>query len=152
MPDVRLSGGGSWGGSVAVYEADGIDFYVRSPSSEGNSDGSIDYFGHISEQSTIQLTEATNESLIGSAREAFQAARSAYPGEEPAAALMISCASRMKALGTRVEQEYALAEEFLGTKLPNMGFYAYGEIGPFTNKTTPHFHNETFTALLIGTR
>ena len=151
VPNVRLAGGGAWGGSIAVYEADGTNFYVRSPSSEGNPDGSIDYFGHISEQSTIQLTEATNESLLGSAREAFQAARLAYPGEAPAAALMISCASRMKALGTCVEQEYALAAEFLGTELPNMGFYAFGEISPFTNKTTPHFHNETFTALLIGT-
>lgn len=58
----------------------------------------------------------------------------------------------MKALGTRVKEEHQLAEQFLGSELPNMGFYAYGEISPFTGQTTTRFHNETFTALLLGTQ
>ncbi|PZO61266.1 MAG: hypothetical protein DCF15_00355 [Phormidesmis priestleyi] len=152
VSDVWLSGGGSWCGAIAVYEHNETDFYLRSPSSNRNSDGGITYFGHVAEQSTIQLTEADNESLLSATKEAFQKAQSAYPGTCPSAALMISCASRMKALGTRVKEEYQLVEQFLGPELPNMGFYAYGEISPFTGQTTTHFHNETFTALLLGTQ
>ncbi len=152
IPDLRLSGGGAWNGAIAVYEPNETDFYLRSPNSNGNPDGSITYFGHVAEQSTIQLTEADNDSLLSATKEAFQKAQAAYPGTFPSAALMISCASRMKALGTRVKEEYELVDQFLDPKLPNMGFYAYGEISPFAGQTTTHFHNETFTALLLGTQ
>lgn len=150
--DVKIAGGGAWGGAIAVYEPDETDFYVRSPNGDGHVNGSIDYFGHVTEQSTVQLTEADSESLLTAAKDAFQKAQAAYPGEKPEAALMVSCASRLKSLGTRVGEEYRLAEDCLGQALPSMGFYAYGEISPFTGKTDAHFHNETFTALLIGTR
>ncbi len=150
--DVAVVRSGSWGSAIAVYEPEETDFYVRSPNLDGNPDGSIAFFGHVAEQAIVQLTESDSESLLSSAQEAFQKAQAAYPGTEPAAALMVSCASRMKALGTRVGEEYKLTEDFLGKQLPSIGFYAYGEISPFTGKTDAHFHNETFTALLIGTR
>lgn len=152
VSNVRLSGGCSWSGTIAVYEPKETDFYLRSPNSNGNFDGSITYFGHVPEQSTIQFTAADNDSLLSATKEAFQKAQAAYPGTFPSAALMISCASRMKALGTRIKEEYQLVEQFLGPELPSMGFYSYGEISPFSGQTTTRFHNETFTALLLGTQ
>lgn len=151
--DVSLTlGGAYWGSAIAVYESNNQDFYIRTPHGPGTVEGSIDYFGYVPEQATVQLTECDSNSLLLAAKEAFQKARTAYPGTEPEAALIISCASRMKALGTRVKEEYELAESFLGATLPNMGFYSYGEVSPFTGQTKAHFHNETFIAVLLGTR
>ena len=151
IEEVKLAGGGGWAGAVAVYEQDSTKFYLRAPNGNAHADGSVTFFGHITEHSTIQLVETDNNSLLASAKEAFQVALSAYSGEAPAAALLVSCASRLKALGTRVDQEYALTQECLSHPLPMIGFYSFGEISPFTEQTLPHFHNETFVALLLGT-
>lgn len=166
IEDAKIASGGNWSGSLAVYppvERDkqyengrdiesSTNFYVRSPNGNDFPDGSIRFYGHIPEQSDIQLVETDTSSLLSAAKEAFQSALSAYPGESPSAALVISCASRLKTLGTRANQEYALTEECFENDLPVMGFYALGEISPFTNQTEAHFHNETFTTLLLGTQ
>ncbi|MFK8182916.1 MAG: FIST signal transduction protein [Phormidesmis sp.] len=142
--------GGGWIGALAVYEPNSTDFYVRAPNGNGHPDGSVSYFGQIAEQSTVQLVESDNNSLLASAKEAFQTALATYPGKSPTAALIVSCASRLKTLGTRTEAEYALAEECLVRETPIMGFHSFGEISPFAAQTTAHFHNETFTALILG--
>lgn len=142
--------GGGWVGALAVYEPNSTDFYVRAPNGNSHPDGSVSYFGQIAEQSTIQLVESDNNSLLASAKEAFQTALATYPGQSPTAALIVSCASRLKNLGTRVDAEYALAEECLANGTPIMGFHSFGEISPFAAQTAAHFHNETFTALILG--
>jgi len=149
--DVKLNGGGGWAGALAVYEADSADFYVRAPNGAGEAQGSISYFGNIAENSVVQIAETDNNNLLAAAKEAFQSALKTYPGDAPTASLIISCASRLKALGTQVNQEYALAAESLSEATPTMGFHAFGEISPFAEKTKAHFHNETFTAVLLGT-
>lgn len=151
VSEVQLAGGGGWSGSLGVREVDSDRFYVRSPNGEGHTDGSISYFGNIPNHSVVQLVETDNNSLLASVKEATQTALDAYPGESPSTALVISCASRLKALGTRTEQEHALTAECLGHEVPILGFHSYGEIGPFAQQTTAHFHNETFVALLLGT-
>jgi hypothetical protein len=142
--------GGTWGGAVAVFEAGETDFYVRSPNHQDKITGSIDYFGNIPEQSTIQLTETNTDDLLAAAENALTQARLAYRGSEPSAALIVSCSSRMKQLGTRAGEEHAILNRVLGG-LPNIGFHAYGEICPLAMNGKSYFHNETFTAVLIGT-
>ncbi|MEL6159864.1 MAG: FIST N-terminal domain-containing protein [Cyanobacteria bacterium J06627_32] len=150
--EVKIAGSGSaLIGAIAVYEPQADNFYVRAPNGQTGNDGSVNYFGHVPEQATIQVTDMTHESLLKSAEDAFSKAKAAYPGSAPSAALMVSCVSRMKNLGTKVAEEYELAEAIIGKHLPSMGFYAYGEMSPFTGQNTSHFHNETFTALLLGT-
>jgi len=149
--EVRLYSGTTFSGPLAVYEPGAHNFYVRTPTGESNGDGSVDYFGSIPEGSTLQITDSDCESLIQSAQDAFSKAKFAYPGTTPSAVIMNSCVSRMKNLGTQVDQEHQVIADIAGKDLPNMGFYAYGEISPFTRSEGSHFHNETFTALLIGT-
>lgn len=144
--------GGAWASAMAIYEPGAKDFYIRAPHRNGTVDGSIDYFGGVPENATIQLTECDRESLLTAAKESFHKAKAAYPGTEPQAALMISCGSRMKLLGTRVQEEAELAAACLGNTLPSIGFYSYGELSPFAGQTNTHFHNETLTTILIGTR
>ena len=64
---------------------------------------------------------------------------------------MTSCVSRIKNLGTQVSKEHQVVTDLTGQDLPNIGFYSYGEISPFTGSEVAYFHNETFTALLLGT-
>ncbi|MDB9528060.1 FIST N-terminal domain-containing protein [Oscillatoria sp. CS-180] len=142
--------GGSWGGAVAVFETDEDGFYVRSPSHQDEISGSIDYFGNIPEQSKIQFTETNTEDLLSAAEEALRRALDSYGGTSPSAALIVSCSSRMKLLGTRACEEHQIAQTILGN-LPNIGFHAYGEICPLSKQGKAFFHNETFTAVLIGT-
>lgn len=144
-------GGSSAAMALAVFEDQNQNFYVRSKSGAGETTGSLTFFGHVPEQSTVQFTDCDDDSILQAAKEAFEKANTAYSGSKPNTALMVSCASRMKKLGTRVKKEYSLAQNFLGTAIPSMGFYSFGEISPFSQQTKAHFHNETFTALLLGT-
>jgi len=142
--------GGSWGGAVAVFEPGEEAFYVRSPNSQDTVSGSIEYFGNIPEHSTIQFTETNTEDLLSAAREALEKAQADYNGNRPSAALIVSCSSRMKLLGTRACEEHSIAQQVL-KDLPNIGFHAYGEICQLTHQGKSYFHNETFTAILMGT-
>lgn len=144
-------GGSSASMALAVFEDQNHNFYVRSKSGEGDTTGSLTFFGHVPEQATVQFTDCDDDSILQAAKEAFEKANTTYSGSQPNTALMVSCASRMKKLGTRVEKEYSLAKNFLGAEMPSMGFYSFGEISPFSQQTKAHFHNETFTALLLGT-
>lgn len=150
--EVKIDGGTSFSRSIAVFEPEEHDFYVRSPHGETEDRSGINYFGSVPEHSVIQLTDADCESLVDSAQQAFSKAKETYPGVEPEAVLLVSCVSRMKNLGTQVHREYSVVEESIGSHIPNVGFYSYGEISPFTAQNNALFHNETFTALLLGTR
>ena len=141
--------GGSWGGAVAVFEAGEDNFYVRSPNNQDEATGSIDYFGSIPEQAQIQFTETNTEDLLTAAEKALSKAQATYSGTAPDAAFIVSCSSRMKSLGTRTHEEYEIAQKVLGD-LPNIGFHAYGEICPLMTTGKSYFHNETFTAVLLG--
>ncbi len=142
--------GGAWGGSLAVFEPGEDNFYVRGPNSQDEASGSMDYFGQIPEQAQIQLTESNTEDLLEAASQALKKAQASYQGNQPSAALIVSCAARMKSLGTRTREEHAIAQSVLG-KLPNLGFHAYGEICPLNSTGRSFFHNETFTTVLLGT-
>ena len=150
--EIKVTGGSSLVGALAVFEGDSEEYYVRAPNGEDELNGGVNYFGHVPEQATIQITEISQESLMASAEVAIQKAQAAYPGEQPSAALLISCVSRMKNLGTQAEEEFKLTQSHLGKTLPSFGFYSNGEISPFTGESAPHFHNETLAAVLIGTR
>lgn len=142
--------GGAWGGSMAVFEPGEEDFYVRGPNSQDETSGSMDYFGQIPEQADVQLTESNTEDLLAAAAQALHNARTSYEGSHPSAALIVSCAARLKSLGTRTHEEYAMAQTILGD-LPSIGFHAYGEICPISTTGKSYFHNETFTTVLLGT-
>jgi hypothetical protein len=75
-----------------------------------------------------------------------------YPGREPEAALLVSCASRRKILGTRTKEEYQIVKNCLTKALPSCGFYSSGEIAPLEQKGQTEFHNKTFVTLLLGTK
>jgi hypothetical protein len=146
--EISVAGGSLLGGSIAVFEPNAEQYYLRSPDADNPEIGSVSYFGRVPEQSLIQLTKTDDEEILGALKASLQSAIQGYSGSQPTAAFIISCASRMKNLGSRAKEEYEAVETQLGKGFPSMGFYSFGEIGPF--RSQPYFHNETFVTLLIG--
>jgi hypothetical protein len=72
-------------------------------------------------------------------------------GGKPALALCISCAGRRQILGSRTKEEGRIVNERLGD-VPAAGFYGYGEIARLAKDGISHYHNETFTTVLLGGR
>lgn len=142
---------------LAVYEPEGIHWYMRSANGQyDNTSGSIAFFADIPEQSVVQIVNATRDEIVTAAQLSIEQALSRYPGHQPAAALMFSCTGRLYVLGTRAKEEFERVQASLNAhlstnvQLPCCGFYTYGEIAPLKLQGDSRFHNETFVTLLIG--
>lgn len=135
---------------LAVYaEDDDESFYLRASIILDRETGSLTFVANVPEDSTIQITHSTRDTIVEAARNSIQSSVTEYPGSKPVAALCFSCASRKRVLGTRIEEEYtAFKRDF--PDLPVVGFYTYGEIGPLKKDKPAIFHNSTFFNLVIG--
>ncbi len=135
---------------LAIF-VDAGNYYLRAPSGQTDVDaGVVSFFADVPEGATVQMTEATRDDIVAATRFSMKTALSSYAGGKPAAALFVSCASRRQILGTKTGTEVQGAASCIAENLPYCGFYANGEIGPYSGSTVAHFHNETFVTLLIG--
>jgi hypothetical protein len=106
-------------------------------------EGALVMFGHVSEQSVVQV-------LAGNRRELVEAAGSAAAtavqrlGGTPRGALVFSCAGRVMPLGEDLAEEAGAIRGPLG-KAPFAGFFTYGEFARVTGSTG--FHNATVVVL-----
>ncbi|MDZ8105584.1 MAG: FIST N-terminal domain-containing protein [Nostoc sp. DedQUE12a] len=137
--------------ALAVFE-DEEHFYMRAPNGYDQQSGSVTFFSDIPEQAVVQITDATRNDIILASEASLKNALTNYPGVEPTAALLISCAARRRILGTLARVEYQLVKTHLPKALPCCGFYAYGEIAPLVGGGQTQFHNKTFVTLLMGTK
>ncbi|MEM8640077.1 MAG: FIST N-terminal domain-containing protein [Cyanobacteria bacterium P01_G01_bin.54] len=135
--------------ALAVFE-EGERFYMRAPNSYDPDSGTVTFFADIPEQVMVQITDASREDILAASAASLQEALHHYPGDHPAAALLISCSARRRILGTSTSQEYQLIKTHLPPGLPCCGFYAYGEISPLEPQGSTRFHNKTFVTLLMG--
>ncbi|MCC5637046.1 FIST C-terminal domain-containing protein [Nostoc sp. CHAB 5844] len=137
--------------ALAVFQ-DQDHFYMRAPNGYDQESGSVTFFSDIPEQAIVQITDATRDHILSASEASLKNAIANYPGVEPTAALLISCAARRRILGTFAKQEYQLVKTHLPEALLCCGFYAYGEIAPLVSKGETQFHNKTFVTLLMGTK
>jgi hypothetical protein len=137
--------------ALAVFE-DQDHFYMRAPKGYDQKSGSVTFFSDIPEQAIVQITDVNRENILSACKTSLKNAIAHYPGVEPTAALLISCAARRRILGTQTRKEYQLVKTHFSEALPCCGFYAYGEIAPLVGKGQTRFHNKTFVTLLIGTK
>ncbi len=134
---------------LAVFPEDDGQFYLSaSPFQE--PDGSAYFWSPIPEGSRVQLADVTQDELIAAAAEVCESAVSGYPGANPAAGLVFSCAGRKAMLGTRVGEEIDLLRKRLEGDLPLIGFYTNGELCPLSGQKTTRDHGYTFVTVLIG--
>lgn len=141
---------------LALADKDSDRVYMRAPSGiYDETIGSVTFFGVVPVQSVVQITETTHEQILAASRSSMQQALDNYPGQNPAAVLFFSCASRRQILGRRTQEEYAqvqdcLFQQGIAQSLASCGFYSNGEISPLQQQGVTYLHNETFITLLLG--
>jgi hypothetical protein len=135
---------------LAIFEPGLDDFYLRSPWSHDEETGSMTFTASIPSGAQVQMTEATRENVMEATTTSLNNALTTYPGDTPAAAIVISCAARRLRLGTEAKEEYEIFKTNLPAGLPCCGFYSYGEIAPLQQFQPTYFHNQTFVTLLVG--
>lgn len=135
---------------LAVFEADSDSFYLRASNQWDVDTNSIHFMGEVPEQATVQITYATHDQIIAATKTSIEQAVSQYAGTQPAAAFFVSCAARRWLLGDRAKEEYELSQQSLNSKIPVIGFYAYGEIAPLSMQGQSCYHQETLVTLLLG--
>ncbi|PKM78995.1 MAG: hypothetical protein CVU88_08100 [Firmicutes bacterium HGW-Firmicutes-13] len=107
---------------------------------------------------TVKMTTGTTIDAIKAAREASEFALSelGQKGLTPAVIFVFNCCARKKVFGRRTQKEIDAIQGILGEKVPMIGFYTYGEIGPVTEGTgddsieTSTFHNLTDAIVVFG--
>ncbi len=142
---------------VAVYPdaedglpgSNGSDFYMSTPF-DWNENGGLNMGPPIPAGSRFRFASASREQILAGAESSASRARETFSGGAPDVALVFSCASRHSILGTRVEREYEILREQLGSAIPMIGFYTYGEFCPMTGSLIPRAHASTFVSVLIG--
>jgi hypothetical protein len=137
---------------IAIFDVEEKHFYLRAANVFNYDSGSITFFSDIPDQAVVQIAETTREDILAASQSSMMKALENYPGREPEAALLVSCASRRKILGTRTKEEYQIVKNCLTKALPSCGFYSSGEIAPLEQKGQTEFHNKTFVTLLLGTK
>jgi hypothetical protein len=135
---------------LAIFTDDSSDFYLTSPGIHDEELGSVTFMSSISLNATIQMTEISREDILTATTISVERAINNYPGQSPAAALLISCAARRMLLGTRAKEEYKIFRKNLSSSMPCCGFYSFGEVSPLQNSSQSQFHNQTFITLLLG--
>lgn len=115
--------------------------------------GSLICQGDIPQGAEVRLMIGSKESVLESARQAAEEAKSALKGMPIKLALIFDSASRNKLLGRTAYSEIEIIKEVLGQNTPLMGFYTYGEDAPLKAvdyRGETYFHNETVNIFLLG--
>jgi hypothetical protein len=141
---------------LAVTADDGRGFYLRAPGRTDEANGCIHFLGDVPRGARVHITTTNRDQILDATRASFQHALDDFPnasggGDKPALALCISCAGRKQILGSRTQEEARIVNELLAG-VPSAGFYGYGEIAQLEKDGISHYHNETFTTLLLGGR
>jgi hypothetical protein len=144
---------------LAVTADDGRganSYYLRAPGRTDEAGGCIHFLGDVPDGARVHITTTNRDQILAATRSSFQHALDDFPKDsggvgKPALALCISCAGRKQILGSRTQEEVRIVKELLGD-VPAAGFYGYGEIARLEEDGISHYHNETFTALLLGGR
>ncbi len=131
------------------------EMLIRDPLSV-DEHGSITCAAEIPQGSEIQLMVGSREEAVKVAKEAANKALEQLDGVTPQAIIIFNCIARSKLFGDRSGDEISAIQEPLGTSVPLIGFYTYGEQAPLggevknITKCNPAFHNETVVICVLG--
>ncbi|MGL5270791.1 MAG: FIST signal transduction protein [Selenomonadaceae bacterium] len=125
-------------------------FYIRGPYTFDQEDKSITFFGDVPSNVTVQLASGSQDKMSQASRHALKEAIDAYPGKQPAAAMVFTCSLRKSILGVHVAKEYEYLQQTMPEGFPFNGICAYGEIAPLENGKESYFHNGTIAVVLVG--
>jgi hypothetical protein len=110
-----------------------------------NEDKSIVYAGTVPEGSKVRFSMPPGSEIIEHAIEQMSEFNQQIPRSD--AIVLFSCKARHMALGQMVEDEISAVHKLW--KVPLVGFFTYGEIGPVPQGRCD-FHNHTLVPVLIN--
>lgn len=125
---------------------------VRTVLSVDKSARTMTFAGDIPQGSCAQLMRGVHPGLIDGARRVAGLALEQLPLDTQGdrLALLISCVGRRQLMGQRTADEVSAICSALGTEIPTIGFYSYGEIAPHSRTGRCEFHNQTMTVTLLA--
>jgi hypothetical protein len=110
-----------------------------------NEDKSMVYGGTVPEGSKVRFSMPPGSEIMDHAIEQMSEFNQQIP--EADAIVLFSCKARHLALGPMIEDEISSVHELW--KIPLVGFFSYGEIGPVPQGRCD-FHNHTLVPVLIN--
>ena len=128
------------------------DFFVlRASMSVDRKQRAIVFAGDIPEGVMVHMTCGDKASILHAAETAAKEARSAIGETTPEIVFCYSCMARKIVLGGRTEDGIKRVRAQIGSQVPIIGFYSYGEFCPVGPASPSYMHNETITLTVMGT-
>lgn len=113
---------------------------------------SMTFAGDVPEGWTAQLMRGNFDRLAAgaafAARQASCGIRDAGNGDQ--LAILVSCIGRRLLMGQRTADELEAASAVFRPRIPQLGFYSYGEISPHRVSGVCELHNQTMTVTTIA--
>ena len=125
-------------------------------------DGSLVCQGDVPSGSRTRLMIGTEESCLDATRQASQEAKENFALLTPAFAkkevnikfvFVFNSVSRYILLRRKANEELDMIKKVIGSEIPLIGVYTYGEQGPLkavTYQGKVHFHNQTIVIIAVG--
>jgi hypothetical protein len=112
---------------------------------------SMTFAGDMPEGWVAQLMRGNFDRLATGAAEAARQARAGLGehSDSEGFAVLVSCIGRRLLMDQRILDEVEAAGAELGSKIPRVGFYSYGEISPHGAAGVCKLHNQTMTVTAI---
>ena len=110
---------------------------------------SMIFAGNVPENKRARLMVGNFDNLIAGADTAAKSLANCDP--DNSVALLVSCIGRHLLLGSRTYEEADAVKEVLG-KMPQVGFYSYGEISAHHVSGRCDLHNQTMTIAVLEER
>jgi hypothetical protein len=126
---------------------------VRAVLSVDERQQSLTFAGDIPDGFRAHLMKGSSERLVQGACDAalMTATGSGVQEDEEVLAIAISCVGRRLVLRERTAEEIEATLGALPPRTRQVGFYSYGEISPFSNRSCD-LHNQTMTLTTISER
>jgi hypothetical protein len=131
---------------LGVVEGDTV--LVRAPLSVDDA-GGILCGAEIKQGASVRLLLGSKDAMIAAASRAGMRAKNALGGAAPAVAVVMSSMTRRKILGTDAMKEIHAVGDALGTHVPVVFCYGYGEFFPVGGGPSV-FQNESIVVLTLG--
>ena len=112
---------------------------------------SMTFAGDVPEGWVAQLMRGNFDRLAAGAADAARQARAGLGAsrDQDGLAVLVSCIGRRLLMDQRIMDEVEAAGSELGSRLPRVGFYSYGEISPHGAAGASQLHNQTMTVTTI---
>lgn len=112
---------------------------------------SMTFAGDVPEGWVAQLMRGNFDRLAAGAADAARQARTGLgeTANQDGLAVLVSCIGRRLLMGQRTMDEVEAAGLELGSRIPRIGFYSYGEISPHGASGLCQLHNQTMTVTAI---